>query len=54
MFFYINGARVSPTGFNHLTLQWEPDEGGVSRWMVRGWEDDVYEEWTGAEHLEDD
>lgn len=54
VFFYINGARVAPTGFNHLTLKWETGVDGISRWVVRGWEADVYEEWAGAECLEDD
>ncbi len=52
--FYINGARVSPAGSNYLTLQWDAEAGGVFRWKVRGWEDDVYEEWPGAERLEDE
>jgi hypothetical protein len=46
--------RAAPAGFNHRMLCWQPGDGGVVRWQVRGWEADVYEEWTESDRLDDD
>lgn len=54
VFFYVNGVRVAPEGANHLTFEWVQDESGVSRWALNGWEADVYDEWSGADRLDDE
>ncbi len=33
-------------------LKLDPGRQGASRWVAKGWEADVYEEWTGLERLE--
>jgi predicted alpha/beta hydrolase family esterase len=54
VFFYVNGIRAAPAEKDHLTLRWEAEDDGISRSAVRGWEADVYDEWTESERLEDD
>ena len=54
VFFYINGVRAAPAGESHLTLCWETGDGTASRWMVRGWEADIYDEWTESDRMDDD
>lgn len=51
-FFFVNGERVAPPGMCHLTLKLEPSREIPPRWVARGWEADVYEEWTGLLRLE--
>jgi hypothetical protein len=53
VFFYVNGARVSPAGVSHMKLKLERGLDGVLRWVASGWEADVYDEWTELGLLEE-
>ncbi|AKT39463.1 hypothetical protein [Chondromyces crocatus] len=49
IFVHVNGARVAPPGADYLMLKWETADGEGSRWVARGWEADVYGEWSEDE-----
>ena len=53
VFFFVNGDRVAPRNASYLTLKLAPSA-SVSRWVIAGWEEDVYEEWTGLARLDDE
>src|SRR4051812_32731843 len=52
VFFFVNGDRVAPPNATYLTLKLD-QSAVVSRWVTAGWEEDVYEEWTGLVRLDD-
>ena len=53
IFFYVNGIRVAPPGQSHLMMKREPDGEGTSHWVAVDWEEDVYDEWTEMDRLEE-
>jgi hypothetical protein len=52
LFFYINGVRVAPPGFNHMKLKLACDSKGLARWVAGGWELDQYDEWSDWDQLD--
>lgn len=53
IFFFVIGDRVAPRNASYLTLKLD-QSAAVSRWVAVGWEEDVYEEWTGLVRLDDE
>jgi hypothetical protein len=47
IFFFVDKRRVAEQGKCCLAVEWRSGQ-----WIRRGWESDVYEEWTGLETLE--
>ncbi|WP_224242640.1 hypothetical protein [Hyalangium gracile] len=47
VFFFVDKRRVAEKGKSHLTAAWR-----AGQWAQRGWEADIYDEWTELEALE--